>query len=245
MCPQHVCGCHQMEDWTGNMLKGSVVVQGDPARLEEQTKRNFIKFSQDKCSILHLRGNGIPAPGQAKDWLAAEQCSKKKKTTGGPGEQEMYMSRNKYYKIRDCMNRGRASSSLRERVIPAQSALIWLYLDGASNYGFPNKRAVLKSWDVFKRWQPWWWGLEHLTQETREFGLFSLGGQLQYAVSERMASGRGSQALMEPRNHRQASQATVILVFPCIHFLWHTVRVFKSNPLSFVLLSLPKLLTLP
>lgn len=139
-------------------------------------------------------------------------------------------------------------SSLRQRVIPAQSALIWLYLDAASSCGFPHKREVLKPWDVFKRWQPWWWELEHLTQETREFGLFSLGDQQQCAVSERMALGRGSQRKgwrEEPRNHRQTSQAMVILVFPSIHFLWHTVRVFKSNPLSFVLLSLPKLLTLP
>lgn len=63
-----------MEAWAGNMLKGSAAAQGDPARLEEWLQdKNFIKFNQDKYNILHTRGTGTPAPGQAEVWLAGEQ----------------------------------------------------------------------------------------------------------------------------------------------------------------------------
>lgn len=58
----------------GNMLRGSAAAQRDPARLEEWLQdRNFIKFNQDKHNILHMRGTGTPASGQAEVSLAGEQ----------------------------------------------------------------------------------------------------------------------------------------------------------------------------
>lgn len=49
------------------MLKGSAAAQRDPARLEKWLQdKNFIKFNQDKHNILHVRGTGTPAPGQAE-----------------------------------------------------------------------------------------------------------------------------------------------------------------------------------
>lgn len=67
------------------MIKGSAAAQRDPARLEEWLQdKNSIKFNQDKHSILHVRGTGTPAPGQAEVWLAGKQsCWKNLGVLGG------------------------------------------------------------------------------------------------------------------------------------------------------------------
>lgn len=37
-----------------DMLKGRAAIQRDPFRLEEWANRHIMKFSKDKCQVLHL-----------------------------------------------------------------------------------------------------------------------------------------------------------------------------------------------
>lgn len=38
-----------------NILEAIATLQEGLDKLEERTKKNFIKFSKDKCKVLHLR----------------------------------------------------------------------------------------------------------------------------------------------------------------------------------------------
>lgn len=69
-----------------DMLQGTAAIQSDLNRLGRWADRNLLKFSKEKCKVLHLDKKTPCATRQAGVWLTMKQlCTK---ASGDPGWQQ-------------------------------------------------------------------------------------------------------------------------------------------------------------
>ena len=160
--------------------EGRATLQEELDRLEEWANKNLMKFSKDKCKVLHL---GKHNPG-VQHRLGSTQLgsSSVEGDLGVLGDNKLNMSQRcaavakKANRMLGCINKGITSRD-KEVIIPLYSALVRPHLEYCVQFWSPLcKKDVDRLERVQRRATKMIKGLESLPYEERlaELGLFSL-----------------------------------------------------------------------
>ncbi|CAM4562142.1 unnamed protein product [Caretta caretta] len=163
-----------------DMLESRDRIQRALEKLEDWVKRYLMRFSKDKCRVLHLGWkNPMHRYRLGTKWLGSSSAEK---DLGVTVDQKLDLSQQcalvskKTNSILGCISTGIASRS-RDVIIPLYSTLVRPHLEYCVQFWAPHhKKDVEKLERVQRRATKMIRGLEHMTYEERlrELGMFSL-----------------------------------------------------------------------
>ncbi|CAM4719459.1 unnamed protein product [Caretta caretta] len=126
-----------------DMLEGRDRIQSDLDKLEDWAKRNRMRFSEDKCRVLHLgQKNPMHCYGLGTDWLGSSSAEKDVGITVDKKlavSQQCALVAKKANGILGCISRSMASR-WRDVIIPFYSALVRPHLEYCVQFWGPHYR---------------------------------------------------------------------------------------------------------